>query len=191
MVRKITTVSILALGLLAAAAPAARADCEADLLQLEAAMKAPGVSAANLAFMKDAGAKASEALRKDDDKTCNQFVLDALKVTGAGAAGTAPASPAAATTTPMGDLQPMRAITDDTLKIVQKGDLAAAKTRIKDLETAWDKARNDMRSKNQGAWEALDKLIDASLKQLRADKPDVKGSADALSALLAQFDKTK
>ena len=48
-----------------------------------------------------------------------------------------------------------------------------------------------MRAKNPGAWETLDKLIDAALKQIRADKPDAQASADALTALLAQFDKTK
>ena len=83
------------------------------------------------------------------------------------------------------------AIADGTLKIVQNDDPAVAMTRIKDLKTNWDKARADMRAENPGAWDSLDKLIDASLKQLRADKPDVKGSADALSALLAQIDKTK
>ena len=48
-----------------------------------------------------------------------------------------------------------------------------------------------MKAKNPAAWDALDKSIDAALKQLRADKPDPKGSAGALTALLAQFDNTK
>jgi soluble cytochrome b562 len=188
MVRYTIKISILALGLLSAASAVAYADCESDLLQLEAAMKAPGQTPANVALMKDAGAKASEALRKDDDAGCNKFVMDVLKTTGAPASA---AAPVAASSAPMGDLKPLRSIVDDTLKIAQKGDLPAAKTRIKDLETAWDKARTDLKPKNPAAWDALDKLIDASLKQLRADKPDAKGSADALSALLSQFDKTK
>ena len=189
MVRLTLLRSLIAVGLLASASTLAYADCEADLTQLEAAIAAPGHTPEHMALMKDAGAKAAEAMRKDDDKTCNQIVMDVLKATSGKPVAAAPA--AAATTAPMGDLKPMRSIVDDTLKIVQKGDFAAAKTRIKDLETAWDKARADLRAKNPGAWEPLDKLIDASLKQLRADKPDAKGSADALSALLAQFDKTK
>ena len=181
-------VSILALGLLSVAVGVARADCEADLLQLEAAMKPPGLTPEHLAMMKEAGAKAAEAMRKDDDAGCNKFVMDVLKATGAPATA---AEPVAISTASMGDLKPMRGIVDDTLKIVLKGDIASAKGRIKDLETAWDKARTDLKPKNPGAWDALDKLIDAVLKQLRSDKPDVKASADALTALLAQFDKTK
>jgi len=188
MLRHFIKTTILAIALLSAASALAYADCESDLLQLEAAMKAPGHTPEHLAMMKEAGAKASEALRKDDDAACNKFVMDVLKATGAPAA---PAAPATASTVSMGDLKPMRGIVDDTLKIVQKGDVVSAKVRIKDLEAAWDKARADLKPKNPGAWDALDKSIDAVLKQLRADKPDVKTSADALTALLAQFDKTK
>ncbi len=189
MFRHSLKISLLAIGLLGATTVVAHADCEADLMQLEAAMKAPGHTAVQIAAMKDAGEKAAAALRKDDDKTCNQFVMDALKATGGQTSVAAPAPAASAAT--ISDLKPMRAIVDDTLKIAQKGDLAGAKARIKDLESAWDKSRADMRAKNPGAWETLDKLIDTALKQVRADKPDAKGSADALSALLAQIDKTK
>ena len=188
MFRHLITVSILAISFASAASVVARADCEADLVQLETAMKAPGQTPEHLALMKTAGEKAAEALRKDDDKTCNQFVMEALKAVSAQAA---PTAAPAATTASLGDLKPMRSIVDDTLKLVQKGDLAGAKTRIKDLETVWDTARADIRSKNQAAWESLDKLIDASLKQLRTDKPDAKATTDALSALLVQIDKTK
>ena len=189
MVRLTLLKSLVAIGFFTSASTLAYADCEADLTQLEAAMAAPGQTPENMTLMKEAGAKASEAMRKDDDKTCNQIVMDVLKATSAKAAASTPAAPV--TTASLGDLKPMRSIAEDTLKMVQKGDLVGAKTRIKDLETAWDKARADLRAKNPAAWEPLDKSIDVSLKQLRADKPDAKASADALSALLVQFDKTK
>ena len=158
-------------GLLSTASVVAHADRESDLLQLGAAMKASGQTPEHPVLLKDAGAKASESLRKDDEAGCNKFAMDALKATGPPAAATALA---AASTTPMGDLKPLRSIVDDTLKIAQKSDLAAAKTRIKDIETAWEKASAGLKAKNPATWDALDKLIDASLKQLRAEKPDAR-----------------
>ncbi len=59
----------LALALAAAGAGAARADCESDMLQLEAAMKAPGQTAAVKAAYEDAAGKAASAMRRDDAST--------------------------------------------------------------------------------------------------------------------------
>ena len=89
---------------------------------------------------------------------------------------------------PLGDLAPFARITSDTLVLVQRGDLNAAKVRIKDLETAWDDAEKQMRPKSPSDWKSLDKSIDRALAQLRAKKPDAAGCEATLKALIAQID---
>jgi hypothetical protein len=164
----------------------AYADCEADLLKLEDALAKPDLTADNKAALEAAGEKAATAMRKDDDDVCNKLVMDALALV-----GVAPAAAAAAPSTmvPLGDLTAFKTISTDTLKIVQGGDLAAAKTRITDLESAWDEAAPTLRKVNGDSWDKLDKTIDTSLKALRAGAPDAKVSADALTAMIAVMDE--
>ena len=176
--------AFMAITITLAASSYAQADCEADLLQLEDALAKPDLTADNKTVLETAGEKASTALRKDDDDVCHTIVMDALAATGAAPAATAPAS-----TVSLGDLSSFKTISADTLKIVAGGDLAAAKTRITDLETAWDESADKLKAVNADSWDKLDKLIDTSLKALRAATPDAKTSADALRALNAAFDE--
>ena len=98
----------------------------------------------------------------------------------------APASPAAERRTgSLGDLSSFRATADDTLRIVNTGDLLAARTRIKDLESAWDRAEEKLRPRDREQWRVADNSIDAALAQLRADKPDSSASSQALKSLIA------
>lgn len=88
----------------------------------------------------------------------------------------------------LGDLAPYRAIAADTLKIVDGGDLMAARTRIKDLETAWDKGESTLKPKDKASWTTLDKAIDQALTALRTPNPKADECSAALKALLAKMD---
>ncbi len=187
MSHKILKLIIVSAAVAVGASGMARADCEADLGLLETALAAPDLTPEAKVVLDAAGVAGASALRKDDDDACHMAVVDALAKTGAAPAA---APVAAASGAPLGDLAPFKAIASDTLKIVKSGDLPAAKTRIKDLETAWDKSAKALRAANAGKWTVVDKAIDTALKQLRAASPTAAGSANALVALIGIIDKS-
>lgn len=92
---------------------------------------------------------------------------------------------ASASSTGLGDLSAFSAIVTDVQAIAAKGDLAGAKTRIKDLETAWDAQASALRAKDGTAWGGIDDAADAALAALRAGTPDAAEVAATLTALQA------
>ncbi len=83
----------------------------------------------------------------------------------------------------LGDLAPFTAIVTDTQTIAATGDLAAAQTRITDLETAWDDAAPTLRAADANAWGVVDTAIDDALSALRKGTPSPVEVTETLAAL--------
>lgn len=88
-------------------------------------------------------------------------------------------------TSKLGDLTLFEGIASDTLMMVDKGDLAGAKKRITDFETAWDKDQSRLYHLDKAEWGVIDDAADKAISSLRAAKPTVKDANASVTALIA------
>lgn len=105
-----------------------------------------------------------------------------------------PATPVASTLAPGGaqvfpsaDIAGFRSIVQDTLTKIAAGDQAGARSRITDLETAWDQAEDRLRAMDAGTWSVLDHQIDMALKAIRSSAPNVGDEKQSLATLLTSL----
>lgn len=97
--------------------------------------------------------------------------------------------PLASAASKLGDLTKFKKIAVDTEALVNKGDLALAKSRIKDLETSWDEAEAGIKPRAASDWHLIDKGIDNSLSALRANSPNLAECKKALADLRGLFER--
>jgi hypothetical protein len=93
------------------------------------------------------------------------------------------------------DLSNVRAAVADAKALVDKGDLAAARTRLKDLDKFWDGAVASSAPQTVARWRVIDRAIDRGLDRallaLRPRWPNAAMGDKALADLVAVVDQVR
>ncbi|KQZ70783.1 hypothetical protein [Nocardioides sp. Root151] len=82
------------------------------------------------------------------------------------------------------DVDQFRTLAQDTLGMVETGQVAEAKSRVTDLESAWDDAQSRLVSKDCVTWAYVDGEVDSALTAVRAPHPDPSTESGTLTTLI-------
>lgn len=85
------------------------------------------------------------------------------------------------------NMTPYRNLAADTLRAFKANDLATARKKAKDLETAWDKNEKALQKKSPDVWEQIDKAMDDFIKPLAAKSPDAGKVQAAYDSFIAKL----
>ena len=88
----------------------------------------------------------------------------------------------------LGDLASLKTIVADVQADVEKGEMAAAASRMTDYEGAWDQGETAIRPLNPEYWGHVDAASDGAIKALREPHPSADKARKTLAALMASLD---
>ena len=70
------------------------------------------------------------------------------------------------------NMTPYRTLAADTLKAFKAQDLATAKKKARELESAWDTREKALQKKSPDVWGQIDKAMDGFIKPVQEKSPD-------------------
>jgi hypothetical protein len=100
----------------------------------------------------------------------------------------AKASVGASAVVGLGDMSTFATIITDVQAAATKGDVATAKSRIKDFEIVWDDNSKGLRPLDPAHWDLIDGAADAALTAVRASTPSPARITETLAALQASLE---
>jgi len=91
------------------------------------------------------------------------------------------------TTTATDNMTPYRTLAADTLSAFKAQDLATARKKAKELETAWDKNEKTLQKQSPDVWNQIDKAMDDFIKPLAGKTPDAAKVQSTYDAFIAKL----
>jgi len=85
------------------------------------------------------------------------------------------------------NMTPYRKLAADTLTAFKAHDLATARKKARELETAWDKNEKALQKKSPDVWNQIDKAMDDFIKPLAGKAPDAAAVQTTYDAFIAKL----